>query len=58
LDVESFACHAAETRSVTDVPVCVSFGVSTPEDVKNLAPHVDGVIIGSARVQELKAALG
>lgn len=71
LDVESIARHAAETRSVTDVPVCVGFGVSTPEDVKNLAPHVDGVIIGSAlvklafqggdvgaRVKELKAALG
>ena len=71
LDIDAIGKHAAETRSVTDVPVCVGFGVSTPEDVKALAPHVDGVIIGSAlvklayqggdvaaRVKELKAALG
>lgn len=51
LDVESIARHAAETRSVTQVPVCVGFGISTPEDVKSLAPHVDGVIIGSALVK-------
>lgn len=51
LDVEAIARHAAETRSVTPVPVCVGFGISTPEDVKSLAPHVDGVIIGSALVK-------
>jgi len=70
LDVQSIAKHAAETRSVTQVPVCVGFGISTPDDVRSLAPHVDGVIIGSAlvklahqggevgaRVRELKSAL-
>lgn len=51
LDVPAIAHHAAETRSVTQVPVCVGFGISTPDDVRSLAPHVDGVIIGSALVK-------
>jgi tryptophan synthase alpha chain len=33
-----------------DVPVAVGFGVSTPEHVAALAPHADGVIVGSALV--------
>jgi tryptophan synthase alpha chain len=33
-----------------DVPVAVGFGVSTPDHVASLAPHADGVIVGSALV--------
>lgn len=31
--------------------LCVGFGVSTPEQAKALAPHADGVIVGSAIVK-------
>lgn len=39
------------TRAVAgDTPVAVGFGVSTPNHVSELAPHADGVIVGSALV--------
>lgn len=31
--------------------LCVGFGVSTPRQAKSLAPHADGVIVGSAIVK-------
>jgi len=42
-----------EVRTVVKCPVAVGFGISTPEQVKNLAPHVDGVVVGSAIVQQV-----
>lgn len=41
----------ADLRQVTDAPLCVGFGVHTPEQAKNLAKVADGVIVGSAIVQ-------
>ncbi|HWR22496.1 MAG TPA: tryptophan synthase subunit alpha, partial [Feifaniaceae bacterium] len=40
-----------EVRAVSDVPVAVGFGVSTPEQAKEIAVHADGVIVGSALVR-------
>jgi tryptophan synthase alpha chain len=45
--------HLRHLRTVTDLPLCVGFGVSAPQQVRLLRPHVDGVIVGSALVQEL-----
>jgi len=43
-----------EIKKVTDKPVAVGFGVSTPEHVKQIAGWgADGVIIGSAIVRQL-----
>ncbi len=39
------------TRAVTDRPVAVGLGVSTPEQVADIARYADGVIVGSAFVR-------
>lgn len=38
-------------RKVTDVPVAVGFGISTPEQAKKMAAVSDGAIVGSAIVK-------
>lgn len=35
------------------VPVCVGFGISGPDQVQNLAPYCDGMIVGSAIVRKV-----
>lgn len=35
-------------QSMTNLPLCVGFGISTPEDVAAIAAFADGVVIGSA----------
>ncbi|NLE64807.1 MAG: tryptophan synthase subunit alpha [Elusimicrobia bacterium] len=40
-------------RRLAKAPVCVGFGVSTPEQVKALGQVADGVIVGSAIVKEI-----
>src|SRR5262245_27890314 len=43
-------------RGLTDLPLCVGFGVSKPEHVRMLREAVDGVIVGSALVRRLEKA--
>lgn len=38
-------------REVTDIPVAVGFGISTPEQAKKMASQSDGAIIGSAIIK-------
>lgn len=37
-------------RKQASIPVAVGFGISTPEQVAMLAPHADGIVVGSAIV--------
>lgn len=41
-------------RTRTDLPLCVGFGISTPEHVRVLRDHADGVIVGSAFIRQLE----
>jgi tryptophan synthase alpha chain len=41
-------------RAVSPVPVCAGFGIRTAAQVQRLAPHTDGVIVGSALVEALE----
>ena len=38
-------------KAVTDTPCAIGFGISTPEQAKEMAAHADGVIVGSAIVK-------
>lgn len=38
-------------REVTNIPVAVGFGISTPEQAKKMASQSDGAIVGSAIVK-------
>ncbi len=42
-------------RALVDIPVCAGFGVRRAEQVRNLGQHADGVIVGSALVEQLEA---
>jgi tryptophan synthase alpha chain len=46
----------ARVRRVSDVPVCVGFGVSTPEHARQIGRFADGVVVGSALVARIEAA--
>ncbi len=43
-------------REQTPLPICIGFGISTPEHVKKLAPVADGLIVGSAIVRRMAQA--
>ena len=45
-------------RSQTELPICIGFGISTPDHVRALAPVADGLIVGSAIVRRLEGAAG
>ncbi|USG63501.1 tryptophan synthase subunit alpha [Brevibacillus ruminantium] len=51
---EDLAEFLQRVRSSTKAPTAVGFGISTPEQVKAIAPHTDGIIVGSAIVQEIE----
>lgn len=45
-------------RAVTDLPVCVGFGISTPAQARTVARLADGVVVGSAIVQAAGQSTG
>ena len=44
-------------RSVTDLPICVGFGVSKPEQAATIARLADGVVVGSALVRAAETSV-
>ena len=49
------ANFSTRLRTMTDLPLCVGFGVSKPDHVRELKEIADGVIVGSALVKQLEA---
>ena len=43
----------ARVREHTSVPICVGFGISTPEQARQVGALADGVIVGSACVKTI-----
>jgi tryptophan synthase alpha chain len=52
------ADNVRQIKSLTDRPVCVGFGISTPEHVARLNGVADGAIVGSAIVKRMTQHAG
>lgn len=49
----SAAALAARVKEVTDLPVLLGFGISTPEQAAEAAVVADGVIVGAAVMRRI-----
>jgi tryptophan synthase alpha chain len=47
----------ARIKGHTDLPVCVGFGIRTPDNARAIASHADGAVVGTALVDALKNSL-
>jgi len=50
---DTLAEGVAGIKAVTDLPVAVGFGISTPEHAAYVAQHADAVVVGSAIVKRI-----
>lgn len=41
-------------RACTHLPVLAGFGIRRPEELRDLAPHLDGAIVGSALIEAIE----
>lgn len=46
--------HVRRIKRITSLPVCVGFGIATPEQAKRVARWADGVIVGSAIARRIE----
>ena len=47
----------ARIKRHTKLPVCVGFGIRTPEAARGIAEHADGAVVGTALVDALRGSL-
>lgn len=50
---ESIGAEVAGLKAHTDTPICIGFGIDTPEKAKIAAEQSDGIIVGSAIVNQI-----
>lgn len=53
LDVDAVKTKLAEFGQLTNLPVCVGFGIKDPQTAKAVAALADGVVIGSVLVDKM-----
>jgi tryptophan synthase alpha chain len=56
-DANKVAAAVTRIKRHTSLPVCVGFGVRTPESAAMIARGADGVVVGSALVDAVKGSL-
>jgi tryptophan synthase alpha chain len=56
-DAAAVAPQVAKVRAASGLPVCVGFGIKTPERAAEVAKVADGVVVGSALVDEVAKAV-
>lgn len=57
-DIADVHTQVARIQGATELPVCVGFGVRTPEQARDIAERADGVVVGSALVGAIESSLG
>ena len=50
--------YLRDVRQLSELPIAVGFGISKREDIINLAPYTDGVIVGTALVKAISESDG
>lgn len=50
---KEIASHVRSIKRLTDLPVCVGFGISRPQQVQEVVQVADGAIIGSALLDRI-----
>lgn len=56
-DAGKVSAAVARIKRHTKLPVCVGFGIKTPQNARDIASHADGSVVGSALVDVLRASL-
>ncbi|MGJ4932966.1 tryptophan synthase subunit alpha [Bradyrhizobium sp. HKCCYLRH2015] len=56
-DSSAVGAAVARIKRHTALPVCVGFGIRTPETARAIAAHADGAVVGTALVDALRASL-
>lgn len=51
---QDLPASVARLRAVCDLPICVGFGISTPDQARAVGDLADGVVVGSALVRILE----
>ncbi len=54
-NADLIAPEVARITAASDLPVCVGFGIKTPETARAIGGIADGVVVGSAIVQRIGA---
>ena len=53
-DINALKPHIEQVKLQTDLPVCIGFGIKTPEDAATMGAIADGVVVGSAIVKNME----
>jgi tryptophan synthase alpha chain len=50
---DTIAAMTAKIRAHTDLPIAVGFGISNPEQARQVAEHAEAIVVGSAIVNQI-----
>lgn len=56
-DSSAVSAAVARIKRHTKLPVCVGFGIRTPEAAHDIARHANGAVVGTALIDALKGSL-
>lgn len=52
-NIDEVGSHIKDIKAKTDLPIVIGFGIKTPEDAGNMSKIADGVVVGSAIVENI-----